>query len=66
MNIFSIIKKKQLGLEHNSQELNFLISSYVNNEIPDFQVSAWLMATLLNGMTKKEMSLYTKEIINSG
>ena len=66
MNIFSIIKKKQLGLEHNSQELNFLISSYVNNEIPDFQVSAWLMATMLNGMTKKETSFYTKEIINSG
>tara|TARA_Y100001978_G_scaffold203461_1_gene229514 strand:+ start:2029 stop:3285 length:1257 start_codon:yes stop_codon:yes gene_type:complete len=66
MNIFSIIKKKQFGLEHDSEELKFLISSYVKNEVPDFQVSAWLMATFLNGMTDKEMSLYTKEIINSG
>ena len=66
MNTYSIIKKKQRGDEHTSNELNFLIKSFLDGKIPDYQMSAWLMATYFKGMTEKETILYTKEIINSG
>jgi len=66
MNTYSIIKKKQNGQEHSSSELNFLIQSFLNNQIPNYQMSAWLMATYFKGMTEQETIYYTKEIIDSG
>ena len=66
MNIYSIIKNKQNGYENNREELQFLIQSFVNQEIPDYQLSAWLMATYFKGMTINETVAYTNEIINSG
>lgn len=66
MNTYSIIKQKQKGIEHNPDEIKFLIEAFINKKIPDYQMSAWLMATYFKGMSEKETILYTKEIINSG
>tara|TARA_Y100001968_G_C19453234_1_gene770249 strand:- start:8957 stop:10243 length:1287 start_codon:yes stop_codon:yes gene_type:complete len=66
MNTYSIIKQKQNGTEHNLEELRYLIQSFINKTIPDYQMSAWLMATFFKGMSQKETILYTQEIINSG
>ena len=66
MNTYSIIKQKQNGIEHSPDEIKFLIQSFINKKIPNYQMSAWLMATYFKGMTEKETILYTREIINSG
>ena len=66
MNTYSIIKNKQAGKENTSSELNFLIQSFLNNNLPSYQMSAWLMATFFKGMSDKETIIYTKEIIDSG
>ena len=66
MNTYSIIKNKQAGKENTSSELNFLIQSFLNNNLPSYQMSAWLMATFFKGMSEKETIIYTKEIIDSG
>ena len=47
MNVYEIIDKKKRGLELNQTEIEYLINGYVNNEIPDYQISAWLMAVYL-------------------
>ena len=40
MNVYEIIDKKKRGLELNQTEIEYLINGYVNNEIPDYQISA--------------------------
>ena len=39
MNVYEIIDKKKRGLELNQTEIEYLINGYVNNEIPDYQIS---------------------------
>ena len=56
MNTVSLIKKKRDKEELSASEINFLISSYSKNLIPDYQFSAFLMAGYLNGFTDKETS----------
>jgi pyrimidine-nucleoside phosphorylase len=45
-----IIKKREKG-ELTEEEINFFVQGFVKGDIPDYQVSAWAMAVLLNGMT---------------
>ena len=66
MNTVEIIRKKRNGNELSKEEISFLISSYTKNKIPDYQFSAFLMASFLKGMTKKETSYLTKEMLYSG
>ena len=54
MRMVDIIIKKRDGEELTKQEIDFFINGYVNNQIPDYQVSSLLMAILLKGMTNKE------------
>lgn len=61
-----IIAKKRDGKEHTYDELKWFIDSYVKSEIPDYQMSAWLMAVVLNGMTFKETATLTQVMIESG
>ncbi|MBT4760143.1 MAG: thymidine phosphorylase [Bdellovibrionaceae bacterium] len=61
-----LIKKKKLGQEHSFEELQFLISSYVDESLPDYQMSAWLMAICFQGMTRKETSSLTQIMLDSG
>ncbi len=61
-----LIKKKKLGAQHSKEEIDFLINSYSNGDLPDYQMSAWLMAVYFQGMKENETSLLTQAMINSG
>lgn len=61
-----IITKKRDGKELSSSEIESLIAAYTRGEIPDYQVSAWLMAVVLRGMTRGETSALTNAMLHSG
>mgnify|MGYP004559461697 CR=1 FL=1 len=66
MNMYEIIDKKKRGLELNQTEVEYLINGYVKNEIPDYQISAWLMAVYFQGMTDRELLALTNCMTKSG
>ncbi|MGA9813167.1 MAG: thymidine phosphorylase [Terriglobales bacterium] len=61
-----IIRKKRDGGELSSDEIGFLVRAYTNDEIPDYQMAAWLMAVLIKGMTGLELSALTGAMLHSG
>jgi pyrimidine-nucleoside phosphorylase len=61
-----IIRKKRDGIELSAAEIEGLVNGYTNAEIPDYQVSAWLMAVVLNGMTRPETAALTDAMLHSG
>jgi pyrimidine-nucleoside phosphorylase len=62
----TIILKKKNGEELSSEELRHMIVGYTEGRIPDYQMSAWLMAVLWRGMTDKERHETTKLMLHSG
>lgn len=66
MNIIEIIEKKKNMLELSAEEIEYFIKNYTTDEIPDYQISALLMAIRLNGMTDNETFYLTKSMIESG
>ena len=66
MDILSIIEKKKRGGELTSKEIHYWIKHYCKDEIPDYQVSALLMAIRLKGMTKQEIFDLTEAMMHSG
>ncbi len=66
MNIVDIIDKKRLKKELSNEEIKFVIKNYTNDEIKDYQMAAFLMAVVLNGMTYEESFLMTKEMVSTG
>jgi pyrimidine-nucleoside phosphorylase len=52
--------------EHTDDELAWFISSFTNGTIPDYQVSAWLMAVCLNGLSERETATLTRCMTESG
>ena len=66
MDILEIIEKKSNGIELNKAEIDFAVMGYVNGEIPDYQMSALLMAIKLKGMTDKEIIDLTDVMLHSG
>ena len=66
MHFVDIIEKKKRKEELTDEEIAFWISGYVGGSIPDYQVSALLMAIVLNGMTDREISTLTRCMMNSG
>lgn len=54
------------SVELSEGEINSLIEGYVAGEIPDYQMSAWLMAVYFNGMTREETGFLTRAMIHSG
>jgi len=65
-NIVSIIRKKRDGKSLLNEEIKFLIEQYTADEIPDYQVSAFLMACFLNGLNDEESAALTKSMLHSG
>jgi pyrimidine-nucleoside phosphorylase len=61
-----LIRKKRFGGTHTPQEIEFLIQGYAKEEIPDYQMAAWLMAVCFSGMTAEETAHLTKEMRDSG
>ena len=66
MNILDIITKKKNKEELNYEELKYAFNGYLNKEIPDYQMSALLMAIVINGMNIEETYNLTKIFIDSG
>ncbi|HUO16648.1 MAG TPA: thymidine phosphorylase [Verrucomicrobiae bacterium] len=61
-----VIRKKRDGLELSRAEIEGLVDGYTREEIPDYQVSAWLMAVLLRGMNRAETAFLTDAMLRSG
>ena len=61
-----VIRKKRDGAELSNAEIQFLVNAYTLGEIPDYQVSAWLMAVVLRGMTRAETAALTDSMLHSG
>lgn len=61
-----IIAKKRDGLELNFEELEFIAQSAANDTVPDYQLSALLMAIYLNSMTERETTDLTLAMAKSG
>ncbi|MDI9531728.1 MAG: thymidine phosphorylase [Anaerolineaceae bacterium] len=66
MRALDLIIKKRDQLPLTKQEIDYLISAYTHDEIPDYQMAAWAMAVLLNGMTDQEITDLTMAMAYSG
>lgn len=66
MNIVDIILKKRNGEILSPEEISFFVSGVKEKTLPDYQISALLMAIFFRGLSKKETSLLTKEMARSG
>lgn len=60
------IRKKRDGGELSPNEIKSVIDEYTRGKIPDYQVSAWLMAVVLRGMTRPETAALTDAMLHSG
>jgi pyrimidine-nucleoside phosphorylase len=61
-----VIRKKRDGGELSRWEIDSLVNAYTRDGIPDYQVSAWLMAVVLRGMTRAETAALTDAMLQSG
>ena len=66
MRMVDLILKKRQGLELSKEEINEFIEGYVGGNIPDYQVSALLMAIYFQKMTDEELTNLTFAMLNSG
>jgi len=66
MNAIDIIAKKRDGKKLTAEEIDFLVYGYTSNQIPDYQMSAWLMAIYQQGMDAYETAYMTKSMLFSG
>lgn len=63
---YDIIKTKRDGKAHSRDEIKYFINGYSRGDIPDYQVSAWLMACFLNGLDEDETFYLTDAMLHSG
>jgi pyrimidine-nucleoside phosphorylase len=66
MRLVDLIRKKRDGQELSAQEVEFIVRGYTAGELPDYQISSWLMAVLLKGMTRAETAALTQAMLHSG
>ncbi|MCO5141968.1 MAG: thymidine phosphorylase [Oligoflexia bacterium] len=66
MNAQTIIRKKRIGDSLSEEEISYFIQSYLNGDIPDYQMSALLMAVYFQGMNSKETAQLVTIMKNSG
>lgn len=65
-NMVSLIRKKRDGSELTTDEIRYVIREYTQDQIPDYQVSALLMAIYLNGLNDRESTDLTHAMLHSG
>lgn len=63
---YTLIEKKQSGKALTKDEISFMVNGYVDKSIPDYQMSAFLMAVYFKGMNTDEINAYIDVILNSG
>ena len=66
MRMLDLIAKKRDGGSLSAEEIHFLVKGYVDGTIPDYQMSAFLMAVYFQGMTEEETVAMTLETAHSG
>ncbi len=66
MNIIDVINKTKRSVSLTQEEISYLVTDYTNGKIPDYQMSAWLMAVCLNGLTDEETFALTMAMRDSG
>ena len=66
MRTVDLILRKRAGEELGVEEIQFLVNGYTTGQIPDYQMSAFLMATFFSGMTDRELSGMTDCMMRSG
>ena len=66
MRMYDLIEKKKRGGALSREEIRFMIQGYVSGAIPDYQMSAMLMAIYFSGMDDEETTALTLEMAHSG
>src|ERR1039457_2981652 len=66
MRTVDLIHRKRGGEELAPEEIAFLVNGYTSGEIPDYQMSAFLMAVFFSGMSDREVSALTESMMHSG
>lgn len=66
ISIYGFIDNKRCGRVHSAAEIKWFIDNVVKGNIPDYQITAWLMAVCINGMTEEETAALTDAMKNSG
>ena len=66
MNVVELIRRKREGSSLTEEEFRFLIDGYVEGKVPDYQMSAFLMACYFRGMSSDETLTFTKLMLHSG
>src|SRR5947199_7861541 len=66
MQAVELIRKKRDGHTLSTEEINWLIAEYMREQIPDYQMSSWLMAVYWRGMDARETSDLTLAMAHSG
>ncbi len=66
MRTVDLIQRKRDGEELTADEISFLVQGYTRGEIPDYQISAFLMAVYFSGMSDREVSALTELMMGSG
>lgn len=61
-----IIRKKRDGGELSREEIAFFVNGVTSGDVAEYQVSAWLMAVFLKGMTDAEATALTEAMLHSG
>jgi pyrimidine-nucleoside phosphorylase len=61
-----VIRKKRDGGELSRSEIEYFVAGATTGEVPDYQVSAWLMAAVLRGLSKAETAALTDAMLRSG
>ncbi len=66
MRAVDLIARKRDGEEMSTEEIRFLVDGFVRGDVPDYQMSAFLMAVCCRGMTQRETADLTRAMIESG
>jgi pyrimidine-nucleoside phosphorylase len=66
LNVYEVLNRKRRGSPLEAREIELFIERYTRGEIPDYQMSALLMAIAINGMTAEEMATLTQAMLRSG
>ena len=66
MRMVDIIIKKKLNQKLTEEEIKYFVDGYVSGEIPDYQVSALLMAIYFNKLDDEEIFALTNAMLDSG
>src|SRR6516164_5794745 len=66
MDARAFLRSKREGQEHAPEELRAFVAAFAAGAIADYQVSAWLMAAYLNGLSEAETAALTEALIHSG